>query len=214
MNYSTHGTGPGHIITLSDSNFQKTIATANNRPGNDANDAFLGYDQGDGNPVNVGISVGAPKSISSYIGNVGDGQHWLERLTTNLKSFRVPLTTNSQFTSTVPSGTPPFSVSSSTPVANLTVSNHPRLQSCGTTSTCAANTVTGGQIVFGSVTLAHGEATVKGINPAFKTADSFQCTASDKTAAANAANAVGVSGGSIVVRGTGNDVIAYMCAGS
>ena len=32
MNFSTLGTGPGHIITLSDSNFQKTIATANNRP--------------------------------------------------------------------------------------------------------------------------------------------------------------------------------------
>jgi hypothetical protein len=45
MNFSTLGTGPGHIITLSDSNFQKTIATANNRPANDANDAFLGYDQ-------------------------------------------------------------------------------------------------------------------------------------------------------------------------
>ena len=30
MNFSTLGSGPGHIITLSDSNFQKTIATANN----------------------------------------------------------------------------------------------------------------------------------------------------------------------------------------
>ena len=57
MNFSTLGTGPGHIITLSDSNFQKTIATANNRPTNDANDAFIGYDQGDGNPMNVGISL-------------------------------------------------------------------------------------------------------------------------------------------------------------
>ena len=81
MNFSTLGTGPGHIITLSDSNFQKTIATANNRPTNDANDAFLGYDQADGNPANVGISLGAPKSISSYIGNAGDGKNWLERLT-------------------------------------------------------------------------------------------------------------------------------------
>jgi hypothetical protein len=60
MNFSTLGTGPGHIITLSDSNFQKTIATANNRPANDANDAFIGYDQGDGNPMNVGIIFGAP----------------------------------------------------------------------------------------------------------------------------------------------------------
>src|SRR5438445_6735006 len=42
LNFSTLGTGPGHIITLSDSNFQKTIATANNRPANDANDAYVG----------------------------------------------------------------------------------------------------------------------------------------------------------------------------
>lgn len=73
MNFSTLGTGPGHIITLSDSNFQKTIATANNRPTNDANDAFIGYDQGDGNPTRIGISFGAPQSFSNYIGNVGDG---------------------------------------------------------------------------------------------------------------------------------------------
>jgi len=91
MNFSTLGTGPGHIITLSDSNFQKTIATANNRPENDANDAFIGYDQGDGNPMNVGISFGAPRSLSNYIGTAGDGKKWLERLTSNLKMFSVPV---------------------------------------------------------------------------------------------------------------------------
>ncbi len=91
MNFSTLGSGPGHIITLSDSNFQKTIATANNRPTNDANDAFIGYDQGDGNPLNIGISFGAPKSLSNYIGNAGDGKKWLERLTSNLKMFTVPV---------------------------------------------------------------------------------------------------------------------------
>ncbi len=32
MNFCCVGTAPGHIITLSDSSFQKTIATANNRP--------------------------------------------------------------------------------------------------------------------------------------------------------------------------------------
>jgi hypothetical protein len=62
LNFSTVGSGPGHIITLSDSNFQKTVATANNRPGNDANDAYIGYDQPDSSPANVGISLGAPKS--------------------------------------------------------------------------------------------------------------------------------------------------------
>ncbi len=88
LNFPTLGTAPGHIITLSDSNFQKTIATANNRPSNDANDAFIGYDQGNGNPATVGISLGAPVSISNYIGNVGDGTNWLERLTPGLKEFK------------------------------------------------------------------------------------------------------------------------------
>jgi hypothetical protein len=88
LNFSTLGSAPGHIITLSDSNFQKTIATANNRPVNDANDAFIGYDQGDGNPANIGITLGAPKSVSQYIGNVGDGTNWLERLTTSSKEFK------------------------------------------------------------------------------------------------------------------------------
>jgi hypothetical protein len=88
LNFPTLGTGPGHIITLSDSNFQKTIATANNRPSNDANDAFIGYDQGNGNPATVGISLGAPVSISNYIGNVGDGTNWLERLSSGGKEFK------------------------------------------------------------------------------------------------------------------------------
>jgi hypothetical protein len=91
MNFSTLGSGPGHIITLSDSNFQKTIATANNRPTNDVNDAFIGYDQGDGNPTRIGISFGAPQSLSNYIGNIGDGKKWLERLTSTLKVFTVPV---------------------------------------------------------------------------------------------------------------------------
>jgi hypothetical protein len=88
LNFPTLGSGPGHIITLSDSNFQKTIATANNRPTNDANDAFIGYDQGDGNPAHVGISLGAPVSLSEYIGTAGDGTNWLERLTSGLKEFK------------------------------------------------------------------------------------------------------------------------------
>jgi hypothetical protein len=88
LNFPTLGTGPGHIITLSDSNFQKTIATANNRPSNDANDSFIGYDEGNGNPSTVGISMGAPVSLSNYIGNVGDGTNWLERLTSGLKEIK------------------------------------------------------------------------------------------------------------------------------
>jgi len=105
LNFSTVGSGPGHIITLSDSNFQKTVATANNRPGNDANDAYIGYDQPDSSPANVGISLGAPKSLSSYIGNAGDGSGWKERLTAEKKSFAVPVVIQPGNTLTLGSGT-------------------------------------------------------------------------------------------------------------
>jgi len=88
LNFTTLGTAPGHIITLSDSNFQKTIATQNNRPDSDPNDAFIGYDQGNGDPTVIGISFGAPRSLSNYIGNAGDGSSWLERLTSTLKQFK------------------------------------------------------------------------------------------------------------------------------
>ena len=100
FNFSTLGTGPSHIITLSDSNFAKTLSNRYNRPANDANDAFVGYDQGDGNPANIGISFGAPKSLSNYIGNVGDGTNWKERLTANLKEFKTDVRVNGNLTVT------------------------------------------------------------------------------------------------------------------
>src|SRR5581483_8786898 len=116
LNFPTLGSGPSHIITLSDSNFQKTIASQNNRPTNDANDAFIGYDRGDGNPADIGISFGAPLSLSNYIGNVGDGTSWLERLSSSLKEFKTNVQMDSALTVTgatqasafVASGTGPW----------------------------------------------------------------------------------------------------------
>lgn len=98
LNFAMLGTAPGHIMTLSDANFQKTIATANNRPSNDANDAFIGYDQANGDPTQVGISFGAPKSLSNYIGNAGNGSSWLERLTATLKEFKTNVQMDSNLT--------------------------------------------------------------------------------------------------------------------
>lgn len=213
-NYGTLGSGPSHIITLSDSNFEKTVATANNRPNNDANDAFIGYDQHLSTPPTVGISFGAPVSLSNYIGNAGDGTNWLERLTAKLKSFRVPIATNSPITSSVSTGTPPLAVASTTPVANLTLSNHPEVESCGAAANCSARVLTNSQIVFGTVTLAGASATVSGFQPGFTAANSFQCTPSDKSNAANAANAVATSASSILVSGKGGDVISYICVGN
>lgn len=213
-NYGTLGSGPGHIITLSDSNFEKTVATANNRPNNDAPDAFIGYDQHDSTPSKVGISFGAPVSLSNYIANTGDGTNWLERLTANLKAFRVPISTNSPITSTVSTGTPPLAVASTTPVPNLTLSNHPEVQGCGSTVNCSAHLLTNGQIVFGTISLTETSVTVTGLKPGFTSSNSFQCTASDKTNAANSANAVASSANSIVVKGKAGDVISYICVGN
>lgn len=213
-NYGTLGSGPSHIITLADSNFDKTVATANNRPDNDADDAFIGYDQHLSGPSGVGISFGAPVSLSNYIGNVGDGTNWLERLTAKGKSFRVPISTDSQITSTVSTGIPPFAVNSTTPVPNLTLSNHPRIQNCGSTSQCSAQVLTNGQIVFGTATLAGASATVGGLTPGFTSADSFQCTASDKSSATASANALALSANSIRISGKAGNVISYICVGN
>ena len=107
LNFSTLGSAPGHILTLSDSDFAKTIATANNRPVNDPNDAFIGYDQGGGgDPVQVGISFGAPRSLSSYIGNIGDGKSWKEQLTAKAKTFAVPVVIQDGSTLSVGGGKP------------------------------------------------------------------------------------------------------------
>jgi hypothetical protein len=106
LNFSTLGTGPGHIVTLSDSNFAKTVASANNRPGSDPNDAFIGYDHGVGDPTQVGISFGAPRSLSNYIGNVGDGKNWKEQLTAKAKIFAVPVVIQDGSTLSLGSGAP------------------------------------------------------------------------------------------------------------
>jgi hypothetical protein len=102
LNLAQPGGGQGHLITLVDSNLAKTIATQLLRPGNDANDSFIGYDQGSGNPTSIGISFGAPVSISSYIGNNGDGTNWKERLTASLKEFNVPVKFDTTTTFNVP----------------------------------------------------------------------------------------------------------------
>lgn len=91
LNLMTAGSGPSHFITLVDSNLGKTLGAAGNRPPNDANDTFIGYDAGNGSSTSIGLSFGAPVSISNYIGNVGDGVTWKERLTAKAKTFAVPV---------------------------------------------------------------------------------------------------------------------------
>ena len=103
INLTSSGSGPSHFVTLADSNIGKTIGAAGNRPSNDTLDTFIGYDQG-GGPT-IGLSFGAPVSISNYIGNVGDGRNWKERLTKDKKLFAVPVDIQTGSTLTVGSGT-------------------------------------------------------------------------------------------------------------
>lgn len=76
---------PFDWLTLADSNWQKTMATAGWRPQSDAADTAIGADQGGG------LSERAAKSISSYIDAVPNGANYLERLTSSAKTFNIPV---------------------------------------------------------------------------------------------------------------------------
>ena len=92
------GIGPTHIITLRNSNGMLTQTTPGYQDAlsNHANDTYIGYDQTTSvAPASNRLAFGAPLSISNYLGNTGDGTSWLERLTTSLKSFKVPLSLSS-----------------------------------------------------------------------------------------------------------------------
>jgi hypothetical protein len=92
LNFSVvplNGLNSTHIITVNDSNPGKTIADPNHRPTSDPNDVYIGMDQGAVSPSLAQLSFGAPVAISNYIGNVGDGVNWGERLTAGSKEFRV-----------------------------------------------------------------------------------------------------------------------------
>jgi hypothetical protein len=93
--------GPTEVITLGDSNIDKTMASPNSRPSWDANDTFIGLDQPPWFPSKWQLAFGAPVSVSSYIGSVPDGAHYLERLTALGKVLKVPLQVAQVSTGTV-----------------------------------------------------------------------------------------------------------------
>lgn len=77
------------IITLVDSDPSKTLSTSGNRPLMDANDTYIGNDVASAAQNAVGLTFGAPASISNYIGSLPDGVSWKERLTSSLKTFNI-----------------------------------------------------------------------------------------------------------------------------
>lgn len=126
------------------------------------------------------------------------------------------LTGIGQYVSLLATGTAPFSVASTTPVANLTVSNHPELEDCGSTTTCAKTLKTAALVVRGTVTFPTATTVVITALP-FASASSYSCTASDFTTAAGVINATTYTSGASVTftetGGTNADVIRYSCIG-
>lgn len=120
--------------------------------------------------------------------------------------------TAARFTSNQATGTAPFTITSTTPVANLVVAKHPLEQYCGTTTTCSATAQTGGQMVYGSVALVAGSAVVTGISPAFADTN-YSCSGSIKAGAtiADGFSIANTSTSSITITGVGTDTISYIC---
>jgi len=199
---------PNHFITLYDSQQQKTLSNIG-RLAASVNDVFIGTDDTAGNFRN--LSFGAPQAISFYIGNTGDNSSYLERLTSSNKAFNVPVTTNSQITSTVATGTAPLVVSSQTRVPNLTTGGNPSLINCGTTTSCSNSLLLNGYVVKGSVALSAGSANIHGL-PFTSTA--FICVTGDNTTATNGSKMVETGNTTATATGTGTDVIAYICGGN
>lgn len=130
------------------------------------------------------------------------------------------LSASGQITSTLASGTAPLVIASTTTVPNLTLSNHAQMQFCGTTVSCSHTALTTSQVVFGTAPLSSGTpstAVITGISPAFTSATSYKCLASDVTTITN--NVVVVtysSGSSFTINGpaTNTDTVEYICAGN
>lgn len=103
LNFGKQIGAPSDLITLQDSNFTKTMATAGERPSNDAGDIAIGLDQ------IGGLAERSATSISEYINTLPSGTNYQERLTAAAKTFNVPVTVNGSLA--VTSGTVTLPVS-------------------------------------------------------------------------------------------------------
>ena len=94
LNFGHRGQATGFtpLITLGDSNWGSTWATANHRPVADVNDLDLGYEA----TIDTFYSR-AQKEIRQYIGKFPDGNPQ-EKLTASAKTINVPVTINGDLT--------------------------------------------------------------------------------------------------------------------
>ena len=88
------------LLTLGNCNQSKTFATYGYRPTGDSCDTWVGLDNPNTGLSSAQLAFGAPVSISSYIGSIGDNASYLERLTATRKTFNVPVTINGNLTVT------------------------------------------------------------------------------------------------------------------
>jgi hypothetical protein len=121
------------------------------------------------------------------------------------QSFTAAQTFTQQLIDSVATGTAPFSITSTTPVANLTTV--PTTYNSGGTQQTAVH------LVFGKCTLGTDCAITLSGAAIFTGTDSYECTATDQTAAA-AVRVNQTSGSAVAFTGTGTDVIRYQCVGN
>jgi hypothetical protein len=116
-----------------------------------------------------------------------------------------PITTGSQFTSTLATGTAPFSIASTTPVANLTT--------VPTTYNSGGTQQTTVHIVRDHCTLGTSCSVTLTGSSVFTSSTSYECSGTDETAIA-AVRFNPSSGSAFALTGTGTDVISFICVGN
>lgn len=116
------------------------------------------------------------------------------------------IATSGQVISKVATGTAPFSVASTTPVANLTLTEHPQVYEAGVLTVSE-------KIYTNTQALSTGVATHTFANRfAYTSSSTFGCTCTDQTAA-NACRAVPATATTVTLTGTGSDVLWVSCSG-
>jgi hypothetical protein len=117
------------------------------------------------------------------------------------------LSATGQITSTLATGTAPFVIASTTPIANLVASNHPLVyNAAGTLQTSV-------KLVTGTITLSTGSGTATFSGSAVFANTSYICTGANQTNA-NAFKFVNTSTSVLTATGTGSDVLTYTCIGN
>lgn len=170
-------------------------------------------------PSSIGLLVNPPtantlitNAYGVYVGNLASVTGITNRYSfysagaTDTMFLAGLLNIGGQFTSTLATGTAPFSITSTTPVANLTASNHPQVYEAGVLTTAE-------KIYTNTQALTTGAATHTFANSfTYTSSSTFGCTCTDQTAA-NACKAVPASATTVTLAGTGSDTLWLSCSG-